>query len=206
MLHFPLNAIKYANMASQLRSPISGLFHVEEWGASTWKRLSFSQPHVSVFQPISTNQSTVLVNIWSNSACWMSYGIVMDCRKQLISHQNLFPKKNPPRFRLFWNFFETFPACFGQLAAISSPCGIWGRFFDFYDGNSSFLRYLVKHSSVGFISLSKRSVRVRIDRPLYFSRNRRGKLRRASGRTCMALSACVVLARVRTPVIHYRKT
>ena len=32
-----------------------------------------SRFHSSVFQPISTNQSTVLVDIWSNSAGWVSY-------------------------------------------------------------------------------------------------------------------------------------
>ena len=94
---------------------------VEEWGASMWKKVqdqptsathlrpfpgwrmrrfnvekspSFSQPHSSVFQPISTNQSTVLVDIWSSSACWVAYSIRYGLEEALAITSLPFPKES----------------------------------------------------------------------------------------------------------------
>ena len=95
---------------SQLRPRTSGFFHVEKGGASTWKKPKF---YPSVFQPISTNQPTVLVDIWSNSVCWVSYGTRCGPQEAIDFHiRILFQKKRWRHFRfplqLFQNIFDVF--------------------------------------------------------------------------------------------------
>ena len=131
---FSLNTSECANMTSQLRPGTSGLFHVEEWGASAWTSPSASQPHSSVFQPNSNNQPTVLVSIWSTSACWVSYWIGHELWEAMDFTSESSSKRKFDPFQMFLELLQNFYGLFRQIAAISSPRGLWGKIFDFFRG------------------------------------------------------------------------
>ena len=158
---FSFSGTKCANVTSQLRPLTSGLFHVKEWG----KNPSASQPHLSVFQPNSTNQSTVLVNIWSNSACWVNYRIGHGQQEVMDFTSLPFSKRKMDSFLIFYTFFQDIFGVFWETRCYFITMWSMRKVFDFLWWEQVILALFVEHWSVGLISLSKRklfrSVRVR---------------------------------------------
>ena len=113
-------------------------------GVSTWKKPKFLLDFIRAVFPTNFNQSTnsALVDVWSNSACWVGYDNRCGLQESDCFHiRTLFPKESQSHFRLFRTFSKTFSIFFGKLAVISSPCGVWGRFLVFHDGHCLFLRH-----------------------------------------------------------------
>ena len=128
------------------------------------KARSFSRLHSSVFQPISTSQPTVLVDIWSNSVCWVIYWYSsMDYRKNIWLHNKTFFRKKVRTVLRLFRTFSKLLRCVSRNLLLFRHHGLSMRkIFSFLLGFDGFwwvvlALFFKRQSCVVFLSPSKKT-------------------------------------------------